>query len=252
MKILASLILILTATAAQAASPMVDVIARVKPGVVGVGTYNKLGQPQSELLGTGFAVADGRHVITAAHVVDSQSLDRRAKLSVFVGEGEDAMIRSATVKARDRAHDIVLLSIDGGALPVLTLSDGPNLPDGTEIAFTGFPIGAVYGLYPATHRGMIAASAPIARPQASPGELTADMIRALNSNIVAYQLDATSFPGNSGGPVYEAATGRVIGIVNSTFVQQSKENALERPSGVTFAIPIGPAIALLRANGLAP
>ena len=250
--LLTALALVFLVAPAQAGSSLVETIAKVKPGVVGVGTFNPLGRPQNELLGTGFVVADGRHVLTAIHVVDSQSLDRRAKLSVFVGEGESAQVRDATVVARDGAHDMALLRISGAALPVVSLDQGPARPDGADIAFTGFPVGAVYGLYPATHRGMIAASAPIARPQASPGELTADMIRAPSQNIIAYQLDATSFPGNSGGPVYDPATGVVIGIVNSTFVQQSKESSLDRPSGVTFAIPIAPAIELLRVKGLAP
>ena len=238
---------------AALAESMVEVIAQVKPSVVGIGTHNPVARPQNDLLGTGFAVGDGVHILTAAHVPDSRKIGRKgAYLAVFVGEGEKAAIRRATVVARDKTHDMALLKIDGAPLPVLPLDAGPMRPDGTEIGFTGFPIGAVYGLYPASHRGMIAASAPLARPQVDPGDLTADMIRALSNQLVAYQLDATSFPGNSGGPVYDAHTGQVIGIVNSTFVQGSKESSLDRPSGITFAMPIRAGIDLMRANGLRP
>ena len=235
------------------AESMVDVIAQVKPSVVGIGTHHPTGRPQNDLLGTGFAVGDGNHILTAAHVPDSRKIGRKgAYLAVFVGEGEDAAIRRATVVARDTAHDMALLEIDGAPLPTLALDGGPMRPDGTAIGLTGFPIGAVYGLYPASHRGMIAAAAPLARPQVSPSDLTADMIRALSNQLVAYQLDATSFPGNSGGPVYDARTGVVIGVVNSTFVQGTKEASLDRPSGITFAMPIRHGIDLMRANGLRP
>ena len=69
---------------------------------------------------------------------------------------------------------------------------------------------------------------------------------------MAYQLDATSFPGNSGGPLVDPADGTVVGIVNSTFVRETKERALDRPSGVTFAMPIAPAVEMLRKAGLEP
>ena len=49
--------------------PLVDTIARVKPSIVGVGTVQKTRRPPSILRGTGFVVADGRHVITNAHVI---------------------------------------------------------------------------------------------------------------------------------------------------------------------------------------
>ena len=243
-------VMLLGSLPASASNGLVETIARVKPGVVGIASHNPLNRPQTDLLGTGFVVADGRHVLTAIHVIDSRSIGRNDQLSALVGEGESAEIRKMTVVARDTAHDIALLRLEGSVLTPLVLGHEALLPDGTDIAFTGFPIGAVYGLYPATHRGMIAASTPIARPQVSPGALTADMIRALDRKLVAYQLDATSFPGNSGGPVYVPVSGVVIGMVNSTFVQERKENTLERPSGVTFAMPIAPALKLLKDNGL--
>jgi hypothetical protein len=44
----------------------------------------------------------------------------------------------------------------------------------------------------------------------------------------------------------------VVGIVNSTYVQRTKDSAHDRPSGISFAMPIPPAIELLRGAGLAP
>ena len=64
-----------------------------------------------------------------------------------------------------------------------------------------------------------------------------------------YQLDATAFPGNSGSPVYEPATGRVIGIINKVIVKDTKESALSSPSGISYAVPVKYILKLLeRAN----
>jgi S1-C subfamily serine protease len=64
-----------------------------------------------------------------------------------------------------------------------------------------------------------------------------------------FQLDATAYPGNSGSPVYDPATGEVIGVVNMVFVKGTKEAALERPSGITYAIPSRYLVELLKSGG---
>jgi len=74
-------------------------------------------------------------------------------------------------------------------------------------------------------------------------ELRQDVLRRLARPFQVFQLDATAYPGNSGSPLYEIDSGRVIGIVNSVFVKASKEMALEEraisePSGITYAIPV--------------
>jgi S1-C subfamily serine protease len=52
-----------------------------------------------------------------------------------------------------------------------------------------------------------------------------------------FQLDGTAYPGSSGSPVYDVATGEVIAIINSVLVKATKESALAQPSGITYAIP---------------
>jgi S1-C subfamily serine protease len=63
------------------------------------------------------------------------------------------------------------------------------------------------------------------------------------------QLDATAYPGNSGSPLYNPDNGQVVGIVSSVFVKSSKENVLKDPSGITYAVPIRFARALLKKVG---
>ena len=245
--------LTLGAGAAQADS-LPATIERVKPSIVGVGTHQETRQPRMNLRGTGFVVGDGRHVITNDHVLP-EVIDtaQREILAVFVPmPGSRAQVRGATAIAKDPARDLVLLRIDGDPMPALRLGDSSQVREGQSIAFTGFPIGAALGLFAATHRGTIAAVAPAAIPARSSGELDAAQIRRLRDPFTVFQLDATAYPGNSGSPLFDPATGQVLGVLNMVFVKEGRESALERPSGISFAIPIDFARALLQRQGLQP
>src|SRR5205085_5154797 len=130
------------------------------------------------------------------------------------------------------------LKIGGQALPALNLADLDRAKEGEGVLFTGFPIGGVLGIFPATHRGMISAITPIVIPQPTAANLDAHLYRRLTEGAFpVLQLDATAYPGNSGSPVYDPETGDVLGIVNMVFVKGTKETALTQPSGITYAIP---------------
>jgi len=117
--------------------------------------------------------------------------------------------------------------------------------EGEAVAFTGFPIGAVLGLYPVTHRGIVSAISPIAIPVIDPKDLDVALIRRLRDPFPILQLDATAYPGNSGSPLYRISDGLVVGIVNSVFVKGSREKALSDPSGISYAIPVAHLRALM-------
>ncbi|MCC6201858.1 MAG: trypsin-like peptidase domain-containing protein [Gammaproteobacteria bacterium] len=220
------------------ASERAELVARVKPSVVGVGTTLATRRPPNQLRGTGFAVGDGRLVVTNAHVLP-ETFDEahRERLAVFAGSGRGAEIRGATIVARDATHDLALLRIDGVPLPPLALGDSGTAREGDDIVFIGFPIGAVLGLYPVTHRGIISAITPLAIPAVSTRELTATRLRALDDPYTVLQLDATAYPVNSGSPVFAEDSGLVIGIVNQVLVKETKENVLKDPSAISYAIP---------------
>jgi S1-C subfamily serine protease len=65
-----------------------------------------------------------------------------------------------------------------------------------------------------------------------------------------YQLDITAYPGNSGSPLYDAQSGEVVGILNKVFVKESKETVLEKPSGISYAIPVKYLLELAKVEGL--
>lgn len=79
---------------------------------------------------------------------------------------------------------------------------------------------------------------------AGTGFVVGDGLQVVTNSV--FQLDGTAYPGNSGSPVYDAATGEVIGIVNSVPVKATRESALTQPSGITYAIPAQGLKAVLR------
>ncbi|MCP5157413.1 MAG: serine protease, partial [Ectothiorhodospiraceae bacterium] len=82
-------------------------------------------------------------------------------------------------------------------------------------------------------------------------QLNPTMIKRLRDPYDVFQLDATAYPGNSGSPLYDMATGAVVGVINKVFVKETKESILERPSGITYAIPARYVRALLTSAGVA-
>ena len=251
-KFLIFLVIMLTLLVSNnALANLSEVIARIKPSIVGVGTVMETRAPAGKLLGTAFSVGDGKHVLTNAHVV-SGILDVKhgEVLAVFVGRGVDPEVRKAEIVALDPDHDLALLGITGAPLPSLTLDHTLSVQEGELYAFTGFPIGSILGLYPATHRGIVSAITPIVAPMDKDKQLNPLVISRLRSPYDVYQLDATAYPGNSGGPVYDTQTGKVVAIINMVFVKVSKESVLTEPSGITYAIPIKYANTLLRKQGL--
>ncbi len=231
------MVVILTVNTAKA--EFVDVVAKIKPSVVGIGIYTPTSRPQNILRGTGFVIGNGHYVVTNAHVLPTE-LDETLlqKMAVFVGSGKQSKVRMAEVVVKSALYDLAILKLSGAALPAMTLAKGDFKQDGSYVAFTGFPIGTVLGLYPATHRGMVANMTPTVIPVASAGQMTIKMLKRMRNPYMVYQLDATAYPGNSGSAMYDTKTGEVIGIINKVFVQETKEAVISKPSGITYAIPV--------------
>ena len=219
-----------------------DTIARVKASVVAVGTVQKLRSPQFQFLGTGFAVGDGTLIATNAHVI-AKPLEAGADpellaIAIPSDNPQQAQVRVVQRAGEDAARDLALLRLSGPPLPALGLRDSDRVREGEQYLLTGFPIGTVLGLFAASHRAMIAAITPIAIPPGDMRKLDAALIRRLQAGAFpVFQLDATSYPGNSGSPVYDPASGEVVGVLNMVFVKGTKESALTNPSGIAYAIP---------------
>ena len=217
-----------------------DAITRVKPSVLIIGTFKPTNSPRFSLRGTGFVVGNGNQAITNAHVIpDGPEVDPDARVVVQVRSVlNDLQMRLATVLEVDKVHDLALLRFDGPPVPALSLRDSDSAREGQSIAFMGFPIGGALGFSAVTHRGMISSITAIALPTANAQQLNARTIASLRSgSFDIFQLDATAYPGNSGGPMFDIETGQVLGVINMVFVKGTKESALTNPSGISYAIP---------------
>ncbi|HEY9109419.1 MAG TPA: serine protease [Roseateles sp.] len=235
------------ASTAVSAEPLPVLIARVKRSVVAVGSYGLMDTPRFGFRAAGFAVDDGLHVVTNAHVVPTETperIDRSIAVQVWLGD-DQWQLRSARLLGRDLRNDLALLAIDGPALPALKLAR-QDAVEGTAIALMGFPIGNALGQIHATHRGIVSAWTPTATPAGSPSGLDPRAVRQLRDGAFkVMQLDAIAYPGNSGGPVLDIETGEVVGVLQGGAIKGTKEAALSAPTGISYAVPASAAAALL-------
>ena len=224
-----------------ARADLAAVIAGAKPSVLPVGTFSPTASPRFTFRGSGFVVGDGNLVATNFHVLpEGAEADNGPTMMVMVGRsGGTGQFSRARVVATDRARDLALLRFEGAPLAPLTLEEPRTAAEGLSIALMGFPIGGVLGFAAVTHRGIIASVTTAALPATTAAQLDPRaLMRLREGNFEIYQLDATAYPGNSGGPVLDASNGRVVAIVNMVLIKAGRESALSSPTGISYAIPV--------------
>jgi len=157
----------------------------------------------SQGLGSGFIVSPDGYIVTNAHVVDGAS-EVTVKLT-------DRREFTAKVIGTDKRTDIALIKIDAKNLPALDLSAPPGVRQGEWVIAIGSPFGfensVSAGVVSGVHRAL-------------PGGQMTPFI----------QTDVAVNPGNSGGPLLNAA-GQVVGV-NSQIYSRSGGYM-----GLSFAIP---------------
>jgi serine protease Do len=164
-------------------------------------------------LGSGFIIGADGLILTNAHVV-KEAKDVTVKL-------QDRREYVAKVLGVDTATDIAVLKIDAKNLPIVRFGQPSKLMVGDYV----LAIGAPYGLDQTATSGIISA-----KGRSLPSEN--------NENFVPFlQTDAAVNPGNSGGPLFDAA-GNVIGINSQIY---SRTGGFQ---GVSFAIPIDVALTI--------
>jgi putative serine protease PepD len=205
---------------------------RAAPAVVAISatgtTTTFFGTQQSADTGSGIILTKGGLILTNDHVVsDAQTI------VVQVG-GSGGPLRRARLVAVDAPHDLALLQIAPGGLKLRTLEFGSSST--LRVGDTAYAIGNPYGLDQTLTVGVVSA---LART------ITAPDGAAIGGAI---QTDAALNPGNSGGPLLDAA-GRVVGV-NSQIATGSDggldETAQGGSTGIGFAIASDTVIGDLR------
>lgn len=241
LRLMTTVTLLLVQLAASAWAELADTVPIIKPSIVIVGTYKATDNPRFQLRGTGFVIGEGNTVVSNAHVLPEAMAMSDAPVLVVQVRGADGQWQMRRVERhlRDEAHDLALLRIEGPAAPALTVGDSGRVREGDDLAFMGFPIGGVLGYSPVTHRATVSSITPAALPSPSARQLQERAVRGLrNGTFAIFQLDATAYPGNSGGPLFDPNTGEVLGVVNMVLIKGTRESALSQPSGISYAIPI--------------
>lgn len=201
-------------------SPVVQVVEKVSPAVVYVGTVSVVETrrnrasdffffgPQEERravegLGSGVIIDPAGMVVTNDHVIRGAS-----QIHVVLADGRQL---DAEVIGSDSEADIAVLKVKAsGPLPWAKLGTSADL----MIGETAIAIGSPLGLKKTVTAGVISAL----------GRTIRDGDRVLNDFI---QTDASINPGNSGGPLLNI-DGEVIGI-NSAIIASAQN--------IGFAIP---------------
>ncbi|HEX7637796.1 MAG TPA: DegQ family serine endoprotease [Burkholderiaceae bacterium] len=162
-------------------------------------------------LGSGFIIGSDGLILTNAHVVQDAK-----EVSVKL---QDRREYTAKVLGADPVTDIAVLKIDAKGLPVVRFGQPSKLMVGDYV----LAIGAPYGLDQTATSGIISAKGR-------------SLPRENGDNVVPFlQTDAAVNPGNSGGPLFDAA-GNVVGINSQIY---SRTGGFQ---GVSFAIPIDVAL----------
>ena len=225
----------------RAADALPELIARIRPSILVIGFYRETQSPRFAFKGTGFAVGDGNLLVTNAHVVQGDGDDASGRVLMVQSRDVEGALkpRRAEVIESDAAHDLALIRFDGPPLPALELAKPGSVREGSAVALIGFPMGNALGFAPVTHRGIVSAITPVALPSPTARQLDGPTISRLRQGTFdMLQLDATAYPGNSGGPLFDADTGAVVGVISMATLKATRESALSNPSGITYAIPI--------------
>lgn len=188
------------------------VAAAVRETVVAISVST--GQGTAE--GSGVVIDAEGHVLTNEHVVGDAAEDG---LRVTLADGR---VFAATVVGTDPTTDLAVIALTDppADLAVASLGTSASVAVGEPVMAVGNPLGldstVTTGIVSATDR-------PVTTGRGGGTPVVTNAI----------QIDAAVNPGNSGGPLFDAA-GKVIGITSSIATTSAGAGSI----GLGFAIPI--------------
>lgn len=190
-------------------------INKTKPAVV------KIICEDINSVGSGFIVSPDGHIVTCHHVIGDydiginglQNINYSKQIKIKFYDGQTQIADIITTFKVDQlndttfflsnwlcvVHDFAVLKIQGSNLPFLTFSDTTSFGEGEKVFFCGYPFGSNIHT---THTGILSAVFTVFTSYA--GRIEQEIL----------QVDGSINKGNSGGPLLEIESGKVIGIIS--------------------------------------
>ncbi len=143
--------------------------------------------------GSGVIVSEDGYIVTCAHVIDGAD-----KIYVYM---DDGLSCEAAVVGRDSLGDIAVLKVDETELPYASFGDSSALRVGENVFAVGNALGQLSNTYT---RGVVS------------GLERTVKLKSKEARLI--HTDAAVNNGNSGGGLFRASDGALMGIVDSVSI----------------------------------
>lgn len=221
-------------------------IKEVRNSIVAIGFH--LNPQQITIVGTGFCISDNGGILTVAHLYNQLNEEQRKNLKAFVmverkqADLEKYQWMPIKLVSKSDSDDVALFQLDeykNTLLRKLELGDSEQIEVGQDAYFIGFPYAAQlindgFGVTLVVNKTIVS---NVKRDGVNPDHKRNWLI-----------LDAISNPGNSGCPLIDLETNKIIGVMAITFRTGSKVQPnldIREPMHICAAKPINLAKPLL-------
>lgn len=194
---------------------------------------------QISIIGSGFCVIDNSHILTAAHLIQNFNSEQMNSVGCMVVVSNDDKLSSYVWKDLELVesqnnNDAALFKLKdptGTLLKPIETDFSNSVSEGLDVYYIGFPyavnlLNEGFGLTLITNKGIISS---VKYKAAAPSPLD------------WFIVDGISNPGNSGCPLIDLNTNKVIGIMSISFRIQSQVNPnldIREPMHIAGAKPI--------------
>jgi len=241
-----------------------DMIKRATVAITAATSNPMPNQPPFKIVGSGFCVHPNGIILTCTHVFESffppranpyedhyhRTLTKRLGDGVHVPvdlkpfgilvrgkiEGSQILMHqlgvSGAVEVKETDLALIKIKMDRSlfpdGFPTVEIADYGDLYEMMDVATCGYP----FGDYLWRQTGSVSSSF-------TKGALSTicPLPGIALEHLDSFQLDLTSFEGNSGGPVFCAETGKVFGVLRSGIREPKKDQDIV---GLSIAEPIYP------------
>ena len=225
--------------------PLKDKIKEIRSSVVALG-FNPNPQ-QITIVGSGFCISNNGKILSVAHLYSLLNEEQRKNLKAFVMVEQKSDNLEAyrwiplDFVVKDDENDLAVFQLENyqqTLLKPLELGDSERVEVGQDAYFLGFPYAAQlindgFGVTLIVNRTIVS---NVKREGQSPHKRN------------WFILDAISNPGNSGCPLVDLDTNKIIGVMAITFRTPSrvqKDLDIREPMHICAAKPINLAKSLL-------